>query len=252
VRIEDNPAYINYPGENGQVHYGEGIFVGYRYYEKKKVAPLFPFGFGLSYTTFTYDTLRLSAQAIDPDGTLHVSVNVTNSGERAGQEVVQVYIRDKVASLQRPDKELKAFAKVYLAAGESRVVTFAIDRNALAYYDNRAQTWVAEAGEFDVLVGSSSQDIHASGTFVLTVSSRFGGPAQKNRARPGLHSSLAQLLENEETRAVLIRYLPALADAPQVSMIMNWKLEQIAAVAPNMLTNDVLQCIARDLEQSGS
>jgi beta-glucosidase len=249
VRIEDNPAYINYPGENDQVHYGEGIFVGYRYYEKKKVRPLFPFGFGLSYTTFIYDTLSLSTQEIGPDDTLRVSVNVTNAGARAGQEVVQVYIQDKASSLQRPNKELKAFTKVRLAAGERRSVTFTIARDSLAYYDNLARTWIAEAGEFEVLVGSSSQDIHATSTFVFTASSRFGGPAPKDHTLPGMHSSLAQLLENDTTRAVLIRYLPALADSPQASIIMSWRLEQIANVAPAMLTSDVLLCITRDLEQ---
>ena len=167
ARLEDNPAYINYPGENGQVQYGEGIFVGYRYYEKKKITPLLPFGFGLSYTTFSYDALSLSAQEIGPDDTLHVSVNVTNTGSRAGQEVVQLYIRDKAASVQRPEKELKAFAKVALAVGESRSVTLTITPDALAYYDTLTHGWVAEPGEFEVLVGSSSRDIYLTGTFVL-------------------------------------------------------------------------------------
>jgi beta-glucosidase len=170
VRLEDNPAYLNYPGENGKVHYGEGLFVGYRYYDKKHIAPLFPFGFGLSYTTFSYSSLRLSVQQIGLDDTLQVSVDVTNTGEQAGKEVVQLYIRDVVASLQRPDKELKAFAKVHLEPGECKTVTLSLDRSALAYYDDLAHKWVAEAGEFEVLVGASSQDIRASATFALTAS----------------------------------------------------------------------------------
>src|SRR5258708_2266787 len=105
LRLEDNPAYINYPGENGKVSYGEGLFVGYRYYEKKKVAPLFPFGFGLSYTTFSYDTLKLSADEIGPHDTIEVSINITNTGQRAGQEVVQAYVRDIQSRLHRPNKE---------------------------------------------------------------------------------------------------------------------------------------------------
>jgi beta-glucosidase len=173
VRIEDTPAFLNYPGENGQVRYGEGIFVGYRYYEKKQVTPLFPFGFGLSYTTFSYDTLRLSAQAIGPNELLHVAIDVTNTGSREGQEVVQLYIRDKTASVQRPDKELKAFAKAHLAAGERRTVTFTIEQDALAYYDTLQRAWVAEAGEFEILLGSSSRDIRAASTFVLTASNSF-------------------------------------------------------------------------------
>jgi beta-glucosidase len=168
VRVEDNPAYLNFPGENGKVSYGEGLFVGYRYYDKKRIAPLFPFGFGLSYTTFSYSPLRLSAQEIKPDDTLQVSVDVTNTGLRAGKEVVQVYVRDEQARLQRPEKELKGFAKVYIEPGECKTVRLSIGRSALAYYDDRTHQWVAEAGTFDVLVGASSHDIRATARFVLT------------------------------------------------------------------------------------
>jgi beta-glucosidase len=167
LRLEDNPAYINYPGENGHVRYGEGIFVGYRYYEKKKVAPLFPFGYGLSYTTFAYSNLRLSSAVIGPDDQLTVQVDITNTGQRAGQEIVQLYVRDIVSRLTRPKKELKAFAKVALAPGETATVSLTLDRTSLAYWDNKEHAWVAEAGEFEALVGSSSQDIHASEMFSL-------------------------------------------------------------------------------------
>jgi beta-glucosidase len=173
VRLEDTPAYLDFPGENGRVYYGEGLFVGYRYYDKKKVAPLFPFGFGLSYTTFDYGPLSLSAQEIGPDETLQVWVEITNTGQRTGQEVVQLYVRDQQASLQRPEKELKAFAKVQLEPGERRRVTLSLVRDALAYYDDLAHQWVAEAGEFEVLVGASSQDIRATAVFALTSSSRW-------------------------------------------------------------------------------
>src|SRR5207249_6015973 len=152
VRLEDNPAYLNFPGENGKVYYGEGLFVGYRYYDKRRIAPLFPFGFGLSYTTFSYSPLWLSAQQISADDTFQVSVEVTNTGQRAGQEVVQLYVRDKQARLQRPEKELKAFAKVDLEPGERKTVTLSVVRDALAYYNGQAHEWVAEAGEFEVLV----------------------------------------------------------------------------------------------------
>lgn len=173
MRLEDNPAYINYPGENGKVFYGEGLFVGYRYYEKKKIAPLFPFGFGLSYTTFSYDALRLSAQKIAPDEILQVSIDVTNTGSRAGQEVVQVYVRDLESHLHRPEKELKAFAKVQLEPGERKTVTLSLARDAFAYYDDLKHAWVAEAGVFEIQVGSSSQDIHATATFELKASSSW-------------------------------------------------------------------------------
>ncbi len=182
VRLQDNPSYNNFPGENGKVYYGEGLFIGYRYYDKKEVAPLFPFGFGLSYTTFDYDSLRLSAEEIWLDDTLHISVDVTNTGQRAGQEVVQVYVRDVQARLQRPEKELKAFAKVQLEPGECKTVTLAIGRDALAYYDDLAREWVAEAGAFEVLVGASSRDIRASASFILSATGRFDGTVEKGGA----------------------------------------------------------------------
>lgn len=168
VRLEDNPSYINFPGENGRVLYGERLFVGYRYYDKKGIATLFPFGFGLSYTTFEYGKLQLSATGIGPDETLMVSLDVTNTGSRRGQEVVQLYVRDVEARLQRPQKELKAFAKVALEPGERTTVTLPLTRESLAYFDDRAGEWIAEAGTFEILAGASSQDIRATALFELT------------------------------------------------------------------------------------
>ena len=157
-----------FPGENGHVLYGEGIFVGYRYYDKKRVAPLFPFGHGLSYTTFAYANLRLSADTLAPGETLTVTIDVTNSGPRAGQEVVQLYVRDPRATLARPEKELKGFAKVALEPGETQTVRLSLDMRALAFYDDARAAWVAEAGEFEVLVGASSADIRARAGFSLS------------------------------------------------------------------------------------
>ncbi len=166
-RLKDNPAYINYPGENGKVHYGEGLFVGYRYYDKKDIRPLFPFGYGLSYTTFAYRDLALSAVEYAPGDEIKVSVTLENTGTRAGQEVVQLYLRDVESRLVRPEKELKAFTKVALEPGETRTVTLTLDEEALAFYDPAQEGWVAEAGEFEVLVGSSALDLALSGRFTL-------------------------------------------------------------------------------------
>jgi beta-glucosidase len=163
MRLEDNPAYINYPGENGKVYYGEGIFVGYRYYEKKKVAPLFPFGYGLSYTDFAYSNLTVSGSGTD----VTVTVDIRNIGNRAGQEVVQLYLRDPQSKLVRPEKELKAFAKVGLDAGETKTVTLSLKHDAFAYYDPAKKAWVAEAGDFEILLGSSSADIRLSAVYEL-------------------------------------------------------------------------------------
>jgi beta-glucosidase len=172
-RLEDHPRFGNYPGENGLVRYAEGIFMGYRHYDQEQIDPLFPFGYGLSYTTFTYANLRLSTDTIRPEQRLTVSLDVTNTGQRTGQEVVQLYVRDVTASVARPPKELKGFAKVALAPGETRQVTLSLDRAALAFWDEGQHAWVAEAGTFEVFVGSSSRDIRARAAFDLTETTIF-------------------------------------------------------------------------------
>ena len=165
--LKDNPAYLNYPGENGKVTYGEGLFVGYRYYDAKGIEPLFPFGYGLSYTTFAYSNLRLEANEYLAGDEIRVRVDVENTGARAGQEVVQLYLRDVESALRRPEKELKAFAKVALEPGETKTVTLLLDQEALSYYDPDQNGWVVEPGEFEVLVGSSSRDIRLAERFTL-------------------------------------------------------------------------------------
>jgi len=167
-RLEDDPTRINYPGEAGHVRYGEGIFVGYRYADKAKIAPLFPFGFGLSYTTFSVGALQLDHTEIRPNGTLMASLEMTNTGTRAGSTVAQFYIADERASVLRPEKELKGFAKVWLEPGETKTVKARLDMRALAYFDVGRKAWVAEAGSFTLLVGFSSADIVASAPFALS------------------------------------------------------------------------------------
>ncbi len=164
-RLQDNPTYINYPGYR-DVRYGEGIFVGYRYYDAKDVAPRFPFGFGLSYTTFAYDALEAPERAAIGEE-VTVAVMVENTGERAGQEIVQLYVGDAAATLARPPQELKCFQKVALQPGARARVEFTLDHRAFAFYDPHQGAWVVEPGEFELLVGSSSRDIRARATLVL-------------------------------------------------------------------------------------
>jgi len=166
VRLQDNPSYINFPGENGRVLYGEGLFVGYRYYEKKALAPLFPFGHGLSFTTFEYSNLQISDEFKIEDG-LVVSFDIKNAGKQGGKEVAQVYVRDAKSSLVRPEKELKAFAKVALQAGETKTIHLQLDREAFWFYDPLHGGWIVEPGEFEILVGASSQDIRLTGKSIL-------------------------------------------------------------------------------------
>jgi beta-glucosidase len=159
VRLEDTPAYLNFPGENGEVLYGERIFVGYRYYDKRRIDPLFPFGHGLSYTEFSYSDLELSAQQISDKDSLTITVTVTNSGDLTGKEVVQLYVNDEEASVQRPEQELRGFHKLELAPGESRQVQFELSKRDFSFYSARHGRWIAESGDFQLLVGASSRDI---------------------------------------------------------------------------------------------
>ncbi len=163
--LKDTPAFNNYPGQRNVV-YGEGIFVGYRHYDYREVEPLFPFGHGLSYTTFEYSEWTMP-EVVKRGETVKMYVKVKNTGAVAGKEVAQLYVRDVQASVQRPVKELKGFAKVALQPGEEKTVAFELNERALAYYDPDRQAWVAEPGEFEVLIGSSSRDIRVKAKFAL-------------------------------------------------------------------------------------
>ncbi|KAF8325853.1 putative beta-glucosidase precursor [Cantharellus anzutake] len=171
IRVEDNPSYPNFGGENGHVYYGEDVFVGYRHYEAVEKKVLFPFGFGKSYTTFGYSDVSVSSTKFGPEDTVTVSVKVTNTGNRGGREVVQVYVHDVVSTLQRPPKELKGFAKTaVLQPGESEDVSIVLDHLAFGFFKDHEQVnrWVAEKGEFEVFVGSTLKDIRASFSLELT------------------------------------------------------------------------------------
>jgi beta-glucosidase len=162
VRIEDNPAFHNWPGENLKTVYGEGIYVGYRHYERAKITPLFPFGHGLTYTTFEYGAPTLSSAVLTESGEVVVSVAVTNTGNVAASEIVQAYVKDIKSTLPRPEKELQAFAKVFLHPGETKEVQMRLDKYSVGYFDTslgQSGAWVAEEGQFEVLVGASSADI---------------------------------------------------------------------------------------------
>ncbi len=158
-KLEDNPSYLTFPGEGDRTEYTESIFVGYRYYDKKGMDPLFAFGHGLSYTTYDYRNLTVNRTRIRDDESLIVRVQVKNTGDRPGQEIVQLYVRDLICTVQRPEMELKAFEKVALGPGEEKTVTMMLHQRAFAFYDEKMADWRVESGEFDVLIGRSSRDI---------------------------------------------------------------------------------------------
>lgn len=188
IRVEDGASYVNFPGENGHVRYGEGLFVGYRWYDACKRAVSFPFGHGLSYTSFEYGDMETFAV----DGGVAVEVTVRNTGSRAGAEVVQVYARVPESSVTRPPAELKGFTKVHLQAGEAKRVRVSIERRDLAYWDTRVSDWVVEGATYLLDVGSSSRDIRLSASIIVQ-----GDPCH---VPVNLESSIAEVLASPAAR----------------------------------------------------
>ncbi|HEW92371.1 MAG TPA: glycosyl hydrolase [Thermotogaceae bacterium] len=158
-KLAHNPSHPYFPGEDDVVEYREGIFIGYRYYDKKEIEPLFPFGFGLSYTKFEYSDLKIDKKQAKDTDTITVSVKVKNVGNMAGKEIVQLYVRDVESSVVRPEKELKGFKKVELNPGEEKTVTFVLDKRSFAYYSTDIKDWYVESGDFEILIGKSSKEI---------------------------------------------------------------------------------------------
>lgn len=159
-RWEDSPAFGNYPGSYGVVDYAEGIYAGYRYFDKKRIAPRFPFGHGLSYTSFKYSALEvkmLNDSSLEPEA--EVSLDIKNTGRAVGAEVVQLYVSDTSPAVERPEAELKSFLRVELAPGEKKRVTFRLDKSAFSFYDENLHAWRAAPGSFELRVGSSSRDM---------------------------------------------------------------------------------------------
>ncbi|MCM1179772.1 MAG: glycoside hydrolase family 3 C-terminal domain-containing protein [Clostridium sp.] len=166
-QLEDNPSYLSGFGSGDTVNYTEGIFVGYRYYDKKNMPVMFPFGFGLSYTTFEYSNLTVDKKEFSDQETVTVSVDVTNTGKMAGKEIVELFVADQESTVIRPVKELKGFEKVALNPGETKTVTFTLDSRAFAYYEPEMKDWNVESGEFEIMIGKSSEDIVLSETVVV-------------------------------------------------------------------------------------
>ena len=242
VRLQDNSSYLNFPGEEGVVHYGEGIFIGYRAYDKLIQPVSYPFGFGLSYTTFQIEDVNVSVDGAVANGDLAVTVtaSVTNTGQRAGAEVVQVYVEDVEASVARPLHELKGFVRVDLEPGETKQVSCQLDERAFAFWSRRFGQWVVESGEFIIAVGSSSRDLVT--TEAITIDApRLSLPL-------GPDSTLHEWLEDERGRELLTkRDMRLLQDPELIKVIGTMPMHTLAAFQGMALSHDELNELIAEL-----
>lgn len=203
LRVQDNPAWLDFGGNKDVVHYGEGIYVGYRYYDTKQMPVLFPFGHGLSYTEFAYEDLRLNRECLCGEETLEIRFRIRNAGDRAGREAPQVYIHKKNTEISRPWQELKGFEKVDLAAGEETEVVMLLDRRSFSYYDEERKAWCVEPGEYEILAGASSRDIRLRGRVTRTDSLSDNWVCHRNTTlgeimkRPEAEEAYRQFLKEE-------------------------------------------------------
>lgn len=261
IRLEDNPSYLTFGGKGGKVYYSEGVFVGYRWYDAKKMNVLFPFGHGLSYTTFEIGTPRLSAESMKDTDTVTVTVPVTNTGKAAGKEVVQLYVHDSTGTEVRPEKELKGFAKVALAPGETKEVTMTLDKRSFAYYNTQIHDWYAPTGEYDILVGDSSRNItgsvkiHVESTsripFTVTPCTTIGELMKypeltdtiKEKMMPHLgafmpdeSTAAADASETKEMAEAVIRYMPIRA-LRSFGTMTNAEMNEICRACNDALKN---------------
>ena len=240
LKLEDNPSYLYYFGEGDKVEYREGVFVGYRYYETKKMDVLFPFGHGLSYTNFEYSNITISHDHIKDTDTVTVTVDVTNTGDVFGKEVVQLYVSPKNNKIIRPVKELKGFEKIALEPGETKTVSFILNKRSFAYWNMEIHDWHVESGKYDILIGKSVSDIVLSREISVTSTVRI--PKTYT-----LDSIFGDLMEDEKAMAVLNPLLGQFGNSLNVSeeggainsqmlesMIKNMPIRALLGFVPNI------------------
>ncbi|WP_079912310.1 glycoside hydrolase family 3 C-terminal domain-containing protein [Paenibacillus sp. 32352] len=229
IALEHNPSYLSFPGNVQQVKYSEGIFAGYRYYDTKKLDVLYPFGFGLSYTEFEYSNLRLSGQTLTNGDVLTVTVDVKNAGGRSGKETVQVYVRDLKSSVIKADKELKGFAKVELAPGETKSVQIELNERAFAHYVEHLSRFEVESGEFQILVGASCRDIR------LTETVEFINAREVREPLTTLHSLQAWLSDEryKDKAQTLMDQMKITEDNPMYALYLGMPIRTILNFLPS-------------------
>ena len=258
LRLEDTPSYLNFPGVDGIVNYREDIFIGYRYYDKKKMNVQYPFGHGLSYTSFSYSDLKTDKITITDKETLHVSCKIKNTGTCAGKEIVQLYVKDVESSVERPVRELKGFAKIYLNPGEEKEVEFTLDKRSFSYYETLISDWFVESGEFVIEIGASSRDIRLSqsiqveGTGELpyhyTENSLLCSLQRTNKGQKMLKRILSAMTSNTQQDFTQMESLGDGADKMKWKMFMEMPLGAIAALG--IMSDSELEILLNNLNSS--
>jgi len=253
LRLEDNPSYLNFPGNKDTVEYREGVYVGYRYYDAKHMDVRFPFGHGLSYTTFSYDNLRLSTERLQDGELLLVSVHVTNTGTVAGKEVVQLYVTSTHKGISRSEKELREFSKVFLNPGETKTVSMTLDRRAFAYYEVSLPGWYVENGTYRIQIGASSRDIRLEGDVEV-----FGVPVLPCSFT--MDSTLGDMMDVPQAKTVVDQIFQGMQSFTQAAdngsavnpemmtaMLRDMPLHAIVSFAEGKLDKAALQDLIRSL-----
>jgi beta-glucosidase len=249
-RYKDSPGTLRYPGDKEKAFYNEGVFVGYRYFDKQDLEPQFPFGHGLSYTTFTYKNLSCKVNSQAEKATLDITFALTNSGDLAGKEIVQCYIGTPGKAVVRPPKELKAFQKLELAAGETIQIDFSIPLSDLAYFDVDEEAWITETGLYQVYIGASSRDIRLTDTIIIQNEIiRYVGDPSKRAAKQkfSLDSRLMDVLSDPRGEKILRDRFGEALEHPQAKLVMRLTLKNIIQMAGDLIPEEAIKGLEKEL-----
>lgn len=243
LKLEDTPCFKNFPGNPKTVEYRESIYIGYRYYDTAKKDVLFPFGYGLSYTTFEYSGLRVSRKNIKDTDTVTISYKVKNTGSVAGAEISQVYVSDTESTIFRPSKELKGFNKVYLEPGEEKTVKITLDKRAFAYYNVNIGDWHVESGQFDILVGASSRDIRLKSTISVESTAENVTIPDYSQTAAAYYSADVQNVPDKEFEALLGFEIPPTTHDPSQPLTLLNNLEDAKSTKWGGRVNNLIEKI---------
>lgn len=256
LRIQDTPCYLNYGGEHDKSVYSEGVFVGYRYYTSKEMEVLFPFGYGLSYTTFSYGNLTLDKKEFKESEKLLVSVDVTNTGACTGKEVVQLYVAPKGGTIIRPVRELKAFEKTELAPGETKTVTFELDSRAYAYWNTEIHDWHVETGAYEIQICRNAQEVLLSEEVqvesetvlpkVYTLNSTMGEIMADPKGKAILEQAMSEMegMDGESTEEQMQDDSGVINDEMMAAMMEAMPLRQMLSFVPGVTKEALNQLVA--------